>query len=172
MFGKTAKIKEILEAGINTSIGTDSPSSGEINILEEMRFAKRTYREIYREELDDKLIVEMITRNPAKAFRMQEKVGSIARGLFSDLLVVSGDGKNPYAALVNAGMGDIALVLMEGKPIYGDVEYGEIFQDMGSDYTEVVIEGKNKYIIGDPKAIMKKLRKTVGFHKELPFLPI
>ena len=172
MFGKTAKVKEIFEAGINISIGTDSPSSGELNILEEVRFAKSTYREMYNEELDDELIVKMITKNPAKAFRVADKIGSIDKGRLSDLLAVSGDGRSPYASLVNAKLEDIALVLMEGKPLYGDIEYDEIFEDLGSDYTRITIEGKDKYVVGDPKALMTKLRKTVGFHKELPFLPI
>jgi cytosine/adenosine deaminase-related metal-dependent hydrolase len=172
MFGKTAKVKEILEAGINTCIGTDSPSSGEINILEEIRFAKRTYREMYGEDLDDWIIVNMITKNPAKAFRMQNQLGSIEKNKCSDLLVVSGDGKNPYSALVNAELKNIELVLLEGKPLYGDVGYREIFDDCGLEFTRITVEGREKCVTGDPAALMNKLRKTVGFNKELPFLPI
>jgi 5-methylthioadenosine/S-adenosylhomocysteine deaminase len=172
MFGKTAKIKEILEAGVNTSIGTDSPSSGEINILEEIRFAKKTYREIYDTELDDRLIVRMITKNPAKAIRMEDKLGSIGKGKLGDLLVVAGDGKDPYVSLVNAGLRDVALVMMEGTPLYGDTDYAEIFEDLGNECTHIKVEGKEKLVVGDPQGLINKLRKTVGFHKELPFLPI
>jgi 5-methylthioadenosine/S-adenosylhomocysteine deaminase len=172
MFGKTAKIKELLEAGVNTSIGTDSPATGEINILEEIRFAKKTYREIYDTELDDKLIVGMITKNPAKAFRMEEKLGSIDKGKLGDLLVVAGDGKDPYVSLVNAGLRDIALVMMEGRPLYGDADYAEIFEDLGNECTQINVEGKDKLVVGDPQGLMNKLRQNVGFHKELPFLPI
>jgi len=172
MFGKTAKVKEIISAGINTSIGTDSPSSGEINLLDEIRFAKKVYQDLYHEELDDKQIVRMITVNPAKAFRMQDKIGSIERGKLGDLLVVEGNGKEPYTSLVNARLSDIALIFMEGKPLYGDTEFSEIFEDLGSDFNRITIEGKDKYVVGDPLALMDKLRKTVGFHKELPFLPI
>jgi cytosine/adenosine deaminase-related metal-dependent hydrolase len=172
MFGKTAKIRDIIGAGINTCIGTDSPSSGEINLLEEIRFAKKVYRELYSEELEDREIVRMITINPAKAFRMQDKVGSIEKGKLGDLLVIEGKDKNPYTSLVNAQLGDIALVIQEGKPLYGDADYGEIFEDMSSDYTRISIEGKDKYVVGDPQTLMDKVRKNVGFHKELPFLPI
>jgi cytosine/adenosine deaminase-related metal-dependent hydrolase len=172
MFGKTAKVREIMKAGINTCIGTDSPSSGEINLLDEIRFAKKVYRELYGEDLDDREIVRMITINPAKAFRMQDKVGSIEKGKLGDLLVVDGNSKNPYTSLVDAQLKDIALVFQEGKPLYGDADYGEIFEDLGSDYTRITIEGKEKFVIGDPQALMDKVRKNVGFHKELPFLPI
>ena len=172
MFGKTAKVRDIVEAGINISIGTDSPSSGEINLLAEIRFAKEVYRDLYGEDLEDREIVRMITINPARAFRMQDRVGSIDKGKLGDLLVVSGDGKDPYSSLVNAQLKNIALIFKEGKPLYGDTDYGEIFEDLSSDYTKITIEGKEKFVIGDPQALMDKLRKTVGFHKELPFLPI
>jgi cytosine/adenosine deaminase-related metal-dependent hydrolase len=172
MFGKTAKVRDIIESGINISIGTDSPSSGEINLLAEIRFAKEVYRDLYGEDLEDREIVRMITINPARAFRMQDMVGSIDNGKLGDLLVVAGDGKDPYSSLVNAQLKNIALIFKEGKPLYGDTDYGEIFEDLGSEYTKITIEGKEKFVIGDPQAMMDKLRKAVGFHKELPFLPI
>jgi cytosine/adenosine deaminase-related metal-dependent hydrolase len=172
MFGKTAKVKDILEAGINTSIGTDSPSSGEINILEEIRFAKKTYKDMYREDLTDETIVKMITINPARAFKLENEIGSIEAGKLCDLLVIAGDGKDPYASLVNAEMKDIALVMMEGVPLYGDTDYEELFKDLGSELTKINVQSKDKYVVGDPRALVDKLRKSVGFHKELPYLPI
>ena len=172
MFGKTARVKEIMSAGINTSIGTDSPASGELHILEEIRFAKENYRKMYNEDLPDKTIVQMITCNPAKAFRLQDKLGSLEKGMLGDLLVVTGDQKKPYASLVNAKLKNIALVVMEGKPLYGDEEFRAFFEDSETDYTSITIEGKNKLIIGDPKALIDKLREAVGYQKELPFLPI
>jgi cytosine/adenosine deaminase-related metal-dependent hydrolase len=172
MFGKTAKVKEIMQAGINTSVGTDSPASGELHILEEIRFAKKTYKQMYSEEIPDQTLVKMITVNPAKAFRLQDNLGSLEVGKLGDLLVISGNGKNPYGSLVNASLKDIALIFMEGQPLYGNVEFREIFEDLGSDFTQIKVEGMDKYIIGDPNSIMEKMRNTLGFHKELPFLPI
>ncbi len=174
MFGKTAKIKEIIDAGVNACIGTDSPATGEIHILEEIRFAKKTYRNMYNEEISDEMIVKMVTCNPAKAFRMQDKLGTIEVNKLADLLVITGDRNRPYTSLVNAQLKDIALVIMAGRPLYGNVEFKDIFKDFGSNshFSKIIIEGKEKYIVGDPKSLIEKLRKTVGFHKELPFLPI
>ncbi len=172
MFGRTAKIKELLDAGVNVSIGTDSPATGELNILDEIRFAKKVYKEMYNEELDDELIVRMITVNPVKAFRIQDKLGSLAKGKLGDLLIISGDQNNPYSSLVNAHLKDISLVFMEGTPIYGDDKFENIFNDFGLNCTRINIEGKDKIIIGDPGSLMEKMREIVGFHKELPFLPI
>jgi cytosine/adenosine deaminase-related metal-dependent hydrolase len=196
MFNRTARLKEIREAGVNVSIGTDSTATGEINILEEMRFAKNVYRDMYGEELADKTLVEMVTVNPVKALRLQKKLGSLEPGKLGDILLISGSAKNPYSALVQAELKNIALVVMEGKPVYGDEKFEPLFNDLGllsrgaagkvtvprgsvpktsaalSDYTRIRIQGKSKIIVGDPAGLMKKLRRVVGFHKELPYLPL
>ncbi|MBN2324288.1 MAG: amidohydrolase family protein [Spirochaetes bacterium] len=172
MFNRTAKIKEILEAGVNVSIGTDSPATGELNILDEIRFGKKVYGDMYEEELSDELIVHMITTHPAKAFRIEKELGSLEKGKKGDLLIVSGDPKKPYRSLVNAELKDIALVVMEGKPLYGDVRFEEIFGNFKEEYTKVTIEGTEKYVVGDLNDIMATMRKKVGFNKELPFLPL
>jgi cytosine/adenosine deaminase-related metal-dependent hydrolase len=172
MFDRTAKVKELLHAGVNMSIGTDSPATGELNILCEVRFAKKVYREMYGDELDNKTIVEMITSNPAKAFRVQDRLGSLEQEKIGDLLIINGDREKPYDSLVRAELKDIALVFSEGVPLYGDDKFEEIFKDFNIKYSKISIEGKTKLIIGDPKGLMEKVRKNVGFNKELPFLPI
>jgi len=172
MFQRTAKVKELMELGVNICIGTDSPATGELNILDEIRFAKKVYKEMYDEDLDDRTVVQMITVNPAKAFRLQNSLGSLEKGKLGDLLLITGNPKKPYTSLVNSKLKDISLVFLEGKPLYGDKEFENIFQDLGTHYKTIKIQGKEKLIIGDPVGLMEKMRKNVGFHKELPFLPI
>ncbi|RKX96695.1 MAG: hydrolase [Spirochaetes bacterium] len=172
MFNRTAKIKDILKEGINVSIGTDSPSSGEINILEEIRFAKKVYYEMYGEELDDKEVVRMITVNPAKALRIQKDLGSIEKGKKADLLLISKTYDNPYSSLVNAKLSDIALVIMEGKPIYGDENFAQLFNALEVDHERITVDSKNKLIVGSPTKLMNDIWKNIGYKKKLPFLPI
>jgi 5-methylthioadenosine/S-adenosylhomocysteine deaminase len=172
MFKRTAKVKEIIEAGVNVCMGTDSPASGELNLLDEIRFGKKVYKEMYREDLSDDLIVRMITTNPAKAFRVEKELGSLEKGKKGDVLIISGNSKKPYSSLVNSDLKDIALVIMEGKPLYGDVRFEQIFGDFKENYTRVTIQGVEKFIVGDLNDIMAKMRKKVGFHKEFPFLPV
>jgi cytosine/adenosine deaminase-related metal-dependent hydrolase len=154
------------------SIGTDSPASGELNLIDEIKFAKKIYKDMYDEELDDKFIVDMITVNPVEAFRIQDKLGSLEKGKLGDLLLISGDTNDPYSSLVNAGLKDIALVIMEGVPLYGDSSFNDIFKDSGKGYSIIHIDGKEKLIIGDPKGLMERVSGIVGFEKKLPFLPI
>ena len=51
--------------------------SGGENILYEMKFDRAVYHELYGKDLPDKQIVQMVTKNPAKAFKMS-KNGKIA----------------------------------------------------------------------------------------------
>jgi 5-methylthioadenosine/S-adenosylhomocysteine deaminase len=172
MFQRTAKVKEIIEAGVNVSIGTDSTATGELNLLDEVRFGKKVYKDMYDEELENDLIVRMITVNPAKAFRVDKRLGSLEKGKLGDLLMISGDSKNPYKSLVDANLKDIALVVKEGKPLYGDVKFEEMCKNQNDEYTTVTIQEKDKFIIGNLNNVMERMRKKVGFHKELPFIPV
>jgi cytosine/adenosine deaminase-related metal-dependent hydrolase len=56
----------LLDKKINVCIGTDSPMSGGLNLLEEMKFDKKLYKKLYGEELPDETIYRMVTVNPAK----------------------------------------------------------------------------------------------------------
>jgi 5-methylthioadenosine/S-adenosylhomocysteine deaminase len=47
MFDKTAQIKPMLDAGVNVCIGTDSPMSGGLNLLEELRYDRKIYPELF-----------------------------------------------------------------------------------------------------------------------------
>ncbi len=100
MFNVTCKVRKLLEEGVNVAIGTDSTHTGSVNLLEEMRLARGTYRRLYGEDLPARRIAEMVTANPARAFRLQESTGSIAAGKLADLLVLRPRVADPYEALL------------------------------------------------------------------------
>jgi len=170
MFNLTCKIRKILEAGIPVSLGTDSTHTGSVNLLEEMRFARKTYRRMYGEDLPAHTLVQMVTANPAAAFRMQDKIGSVEEGKLADLLLIKPRDNDPYEALVNAEMKDIELLIQEGRPIYGSVKYEELFAG-SSDYTQLSVGGREMLVKGDPAALLAGIRKAVGFKKVLDYLP-
>ncbi len=171
MFGKTANVKKLLQTGVNVCIGTDSPMSGGENMLYEMRYDKSIYKRLYREELPDETIVKMATFNGAKAFH-QKKRGRVETGYLADLTVVTNKSDNPYKSVVNARLGDVRLVVIDGKPAYGDAEYSGLFDALKIKYQEVTIDGVPKIVIGDLKSVLKRINRAVGFKKEFPFMPI
>jgi cytosine/adenosine deaminase-related metal-dependent hydrolase len=177
MFEKVAKVKEMRELGINVAIGTDSPMSGGVNILEEMRFGKRIYKEIYNEELEDKAVCEMVTINGAKAFRIDKFTGSIEPGKNADLLVLKDEGEDPYTTLVQAKLEDILIVIYNGEPVYADETFESLFKTLKIPYKRVNINKARKIVkygenYPDINEIMNRVKANVGYEKRLPFVPI
>ena len=172
MFNATCKIRKLLEAGVNISIGTDSTHTGSANLLAELRLARETYRNLYGEELSAKVLTEMVTVNPAKAFRMADRLGSLEEGKLADLLVVKARNDDVYENLASAAMEDIELLVMEGRPLYGEERFmGLLGDSLPSGYTMVTVAGRRMFVIGDPSGLYSEVRKKVGFGKVLDYLP-
>jgi cytosine/adenosine deaminase-related metal-dependent hydrolase len=172
MYNLTCKIKKMLEAGINVALGTDSTHTGSINLLEEMRFGREIYRKMYGEELDAKILTDMVTVNPAKAFRMAREAGSLEAGKNADVLAIQQKDDDPYESLLKTDIEDIALLLLEGNPILAHKEYEELFHIRKQPFTEITIRGRHMLVKGDPRALLKRVREAVGHKKVLDFMPI
>ncbi len=172
MFNLTCKIKKLLAAGVNVGLGTDSTATGSVNILEEMRFAREIYRKMYSEDLSARVLTDMVTRNPARAFRMQKEIGSLAEGKLADVLVIRQKKNDPYESLVELRTEDIELLLQEGTPILGAKSHEDLFISRGVKYSAVKIRGREMLVKGDPTALMEGIRAAVGFKKVLDFIPL
>ncbi len=169
MFDRTGDVRAWRKNGINVSLGTDSPMSGGINILEEMRFARDTYAARYGETLSDRDIVAMVTVNPAKALRLTG-LGTLEKNATADIIAVNGTGG--YRALVNAGLRDIRLVIHEGRPVYGDEMCIPLFEQCSVKYARIRVAGVAKVTSYDITGLLSRIRTSAGYSKELPFLPI
>ncbi|TGK62297.1 hydrolase [Leptospira wolffii] len=172
LFGKTAPIRELLEAGVNVSLGTDSPMSGSLNLLGEIKSAREFYRKEYGEELDPKILFRMITENPAKAFRISDELGSLEAGKIADLVVLSGEKDNAYDVLSSADLRSVRLVVRDGKPAYGDLSLKEFFDETGVEGREIKIAGTDKYLAGDPLGLIESVTRALGYKKDLAFFPV
>jgi len=172
MFNVTAKVRKMLKAGVNLTIGTDSSASGSANILDEMKYDRELYRKLYGEDLPAKKIFEMVTINAAKAFWMQDRIGSLEEGKLGDILVLKAKEDDPYENFVNASMKDIELLVLAGKPIYGETRFLDIFSGtLPSDYTLIKAGKREMFVKGDPAGLYREIRKKIGFEKKLDYLP-
>jgi cytosine/adenosine deaminase-related metal-dependent hydrolase len=172
MFNTTAKIRKMLDTGVNVTIGTDSSATGSANLLAEMKYDRELYRKLYGEELNAKTIFEMVTINAAKAFWKQDKIGSLEEGKLGDILVLKAKHDDPYENLINAEMKDIELLILAGKPIYGQMRFLDIFNgELPSDYTKIKVGSKEMFVKGDPAGLYNGIRKKLGFKKKLDYLP-
>ncbi|MDY6968197.1 MAG: amidohydrolase family protein [Spirochaetota bacterium] len=171
MFKRTTNIQKLLDTGVNICIGTDSPMSGGENILSEMKYDRILYNKLYNKELKDQQILKMTTENPAKAFRLG-KTGQIKDGYIADMVVFANNKNTPYDSVVSAGMKDIQLVIIDGKPAYGNQEYSHFFDSLEIEYQNISVDGVKKIIIGDVIGLIKRIERAVGYKKKFPFLPI
>ena len=176
MFNVTCKIRKMIKAGINVTIGTDSSATGSANLLEEMRYDRMLYRSMYGEDLDPKIIFEMVTKNAAKAFWLQDKIGTLEEGKLADLLVTKAKKDDPYENLLNTTMEDIELLTLAGKPILGELRFLDLFNEktdgkIPDGYTQITISGRPMFVRGDPAGLYKMARKKIGLKKVLDFLP-
>ena len=172
MFNVTAKIKKMIKAGVNVTIGTDSSATGSANLLAELKYDRQLYRKMYGEDLSAETMFEMVTINAAKAFWMQDRIGSLETGKLADILVLKGKKDNPYENLVEASMEDIELLVLEGKPIYGELRFLDIFDGkLPAGYTKINAGGRSMFVKGDPAGLYAEARRKIGFKKVLDYLP-
>jgi 5-methylthioadenosine/S-adenosylhomocysteine deaminase len=142
LYGKTTAVYDALAAGVLVSLGTDWTPSGSPNLLTELKVADRALRDpavlgdrrhlvagLKEAELD-RLLVEMVTINPAMTVRWDDHVGSIEPGKAADLLVIDappttggkeGIPQSPYRRLIDATERDVDLVMVGGVAQAGTV---------------------------------------------------
>ncbi len=176
MFNVTCKIRKLLRAGVNVALGTDSTHSGSVNLLAEMKFARRAYRAMYGEELPSKTLFEMATANAAKALRLEGKAGVLEPGAWADIAVFRAKAADPYDSLMAAECEDLALLLVEGEPVLVDeAKFGAYFEEelgaAGAGFGPAEIGGRRVLVKGDPGLLYRRIREAVGFPKKLDYLP-
>jgi cytosine/adenosine deaminase-related metal-dependent hydrolase len=173
MFNVTCKIRKLLKAGINVTIGTDSSATGSANLLEEMRYDRKLYQKLYGEDLPAKTFFTMCTANAAKAFWLDKKTGTLDEGKLADILVIKAKNKDAYENLHNAKMEDIELLTLAGKPIYGEIRFLDILGGkIPEGYTQITVGKRPMFVKGDPAGLYESCRKKIGFKKVLDFLPL
>jgi hypothetical protein len=127
---------------------------------------------MYGEELSARTMFEMITINAAKAFWMQDRVGSLETGKLADILVLKGNRDDPYENLVEAAMQDIELLVLAGTPIYGEIRFLDIFDGkLPDDYSRINVGKRSMFVKGDPAGLYTAVRQKIGFKKERDYLP-
>jgi hypothetical protein len=171
LYGQTADIPALCEAGVNVTLGTDSTMTGGLNLLDEARTARDAYRAQAERELSAQWLVEGMTTRAAYALMLDDRRGRIEVGYEADLLVLPDGGPDPYTTLIQAEPKDIALLIRQGVPIYGDTSYQSLFEQLTPSFTPVVVAGEPKLVTGDLLGLTDRISRNVGKAIEFPFLP-
>lgn len=140
LYGETLDIKAASEAGVTIALGSDWLPTGSKGILEEVKLAAqyvdRNAALGYKDIFTDEYLFKMMTENPAKLINHAElsakeaPVGRLQVGAMGSITVASLLNANPCTNIVrNVTEKDINLVLIDGKPIYGNKDYLDQVQE-------------------------------------------
>ncbi len=119
LYGKTTDIPTALKAGIKVALAADWSPSGSANLLGELKVADRVNKTQFGSLLSDQQLWQMATETPAEIIGMSDKIGRIAPGYYADLVVIAGDVKNPYRAVIDATPEDVLMTMISGAAEFG-----------------------------------------------------
>ena len=143
-----AKIKDLLDLGVNVSLGTDGPASNNsLDMFETLKIAALLQKLAYQNPtvMPAYEVLKMATINGAKALGIGESMGSLEVGKKADIVLI--DLSKPHL-----------------KPLH-NIYANIVYSARGSDVDTVIVDGKilmeNRQVKTlDEQAIMEKAEKT------------
>jgi 5-methylthioadenosine/S-adenosylhomocysteine deaminase len=118
-----APVVEMRRRGISVSLGADGAAcNNHLDMFEEMRLAAVLQAvRLKPGALTARDAVSMATREGARALGLEQDIGSIAVGKRADLILVDGQGPDPYSTIVYASRGtDVRTAMVDGDVLIDD----------------------------------------------------
>ncbi len=122
LYGNTASVTVLKNAGVTVALGTDWLASGSMNVLRELKCADDLNQRYFAKAFSDQELFAMATHNAAVAAAFDTQIGDLAPGLVGDVVVYDGRVNKDYRAAIDGGAEDVHLVVRGGKPLYGDAD--------------------------------------------------
>jgi 5-methylthioadenosine/S-adenosylhomocysteine deaminase len=145
LYGSTTDVHSAKSAGVKMALAPDWSPTGSDGMIEELKYAATWNAAQYPPVFSAAELVNMATVLPAQLAAADKQIGSLAKGMYADLLLIRKRGTDPYQALVQAAPTDVRLVVIGGVPVYGD-----------PDLMDKLLPGRNLErltVCGVPKAL-------------------
>jgi cytosine/adenosine deaminase-related metal-dependent hydrolase len=120
LYDSTTDVISAWREGVSIALAPDWAPSGSINMLGEIKYAADLNKTTLGGFFSNQQLFEMATSIPARIAHIDDKVGTIQKGLYADLFLLRGDATRPFDTLVQSKPQDVSLVMVNGVPIYGD----------------------------------------------------
>jgi 5-methylthioadenosine/S-adenosylhomocysteine deaminase len=144
LYGATVKLKDLLESGVNFSLGCDWSPSGSKNPLLELKVARWVAQQ-QGAPLTARDLVGLVTDRAAGVVGWAPHLGSLVAGKLADVLAIAGEQGDPFEHLINARERQVQLVIVHGVPRYGDETLMQALQPGPATQLEsVMIDGVAK----------------------------
>lgn len=156
LFGRTPDVRPLLDdpkMRARIAIGSDSRISGERDLLDELKVARRASAVTPME------LLHMVTTGPAGLLRLPS-AGQIAIGRPADLTVLPNHAGDAGAALMNASRRDVKLVMIAGRPLVGDAEFAPVFRERRVNARPALVD--NSYKLLDESVARLLSRSPIG----------
>ena len=144
LYGDTTNVVAADQAGVKISISPDWGPSGSKNNLHELKVADMWNTNNLGGHFSNYELVEMVTSNPADTTGWGQFVGRVKADLYADLVVIDTFHDDPYRNLIEAIDADVALTIVQGKAVFGDVDLMQQLQ--GDDWEYVNGTGFQKAV--------------------------
>jgi 5-methylthioadenosine/S-adenosylhomocysteine deaminase len=141
LYGRTMDPAWLRDCGAPFSIGCDWSPTGSKNLLEELKVARQVCRD-HGDPLSSEDLVRAVTADAARVVGWQRFLGTVEPDRMADLVVVAGDTGDPFDGLIDARERDVRLVLVHGRPRYGDADLmGSFARDPGTPVERRTVDG-------------------------------
>jgi 5-methylthioadenosine/S-adenosylhomocysteine deaminase len=144
-----SRAREMLDLGINVSLGTDGPAShNNLDMFEEMKLAIAAQALKYRrpDALTAKEAIRMATLNGARALHLDKTIGSLERGKDADIVMLDADTSRgtpfyniPTMVAQTLCGRDVRNVMVRGRFVVRD------FKAVGIDEERVIEEAERSF---------------------------
>ena len=132
LYGTTTAIRDAKAAGVSIALSPDWSPSGSDGMLQELAYAARWNAGQSSPVFSDKEFVDAVTATPAQLANVADKIGRIAPGSYADFLIVRRPAAiDPYTAVVRTSPSDVKLVVIGGRPIYGQADLARAVNPSG-----------------------------------------
>jgi 5-methylthioadenosine/S-adenosylhomocysteine deaminase len=118
-----APVAEMRAKGISVSLGADGAAcNNHLDMFEEMRLAAVLQAVRLRPgALTARDVLQMATREGARALGLDREIGSIEAGKRADLILIDTQGPDPYSTIVYASRGtDVRTTIVDGEVLIDD----------------------------------------------------
>ncbi|MEM1028775.1 MAG: amidohydrolase family protein [Myxococcota bacterium] len=157
----TTDIPLALSKGITVALSPDWSLGGSANLLEELKFADLVDNSEWSDTLSPAMLVDMVTRKAAEVLSLEAEIGQLAVGFKADVTVVGGDVNTPFSSVIAADPGDVRLVIVDGRIMYGDDQL-EPAAPQTPGCESVPICGRNKFLCVAIDDNSQKFDQTLG----------
>ncbi|MGH8978301.1 MAG: amidohydrolase family protein [Acidimicrobiia bacterium] len=155
LYGGTTDIVSARRRGLRVCLGSDWTPSGTRNVLGELKVAARWNRVALAGELDPEDLVELVTANPGDTLSgpWGVPVGRIVEGGLADLACFARVREDPWRAVLAATERHVQLVIVGGRPVYGNRKLLERAGVRGAE--SITVAGVKRALVMDlPEALL------------------